>query len=239
MVLPTEDQTRKPLSRWLLLPGALVAVGLIAFHPATFLKSTSNGSNSNKIASTQSSSVTDQEHGHAETGVLFGRQFPALTGRIVDQAHIISQQSQAVIEPKLKNLEMASGIQLVVATVPSLEGQEIDPYATGLFNTWRLGQKDKNNGVLLLVAPKEHRVRIEVGYGLENVLTNPRCAAILTGDMIPRFKSGDHDGAIEHGVDSIIATLTTESVDSQKGSETGPETQSGSRPPGGEASGDR
>src|SRR5579872_1779161 len=91
--------------------------------------------------------------------------FPALTGRVVDQANIIPAATRGAIEQKLADLETRSGIQLVVATVNSLEGQEIEPYANQLFRTWQLGQKDKNNGVLLLVAPKEHRVRIEVGTG--------------------------------------------------------------------------
>jgi uncharacterized protein len=92
---------------------------------------------------------------------------PELTGRIVDQADIIPAATRSTIEPKLADLETKSGIQLVVATVNSLEGEEIEPYANELFRSWKLGEKTKNNGVLLLVAPKEKRVRIEVGYGLE------------------------------------------------------------------------
>ena len=93
--------------------------------------------------------------------------FPALTGRVVDQADIIGAPVRADLETKLADLESKSGIQLVVATVKSLEGQEIEPYANELFRTWKLGEKTKNNGVLLLVAPNEKRVGIEVGYGLE------------------------------------------------------------------------
>jgi uncharacterized protein len=102
----------------------------------------------------------------------FAVNYPALTGRIVDQANIISADTRNTIEPKLIDLEAKSGIQLVVATVTSLEGQEIEPYANELFRNWKLGEKEKNNGVLLLVAPNEHRVRIEVGYGLEGTLTD-------------------------------------------------------------------
>src|SRR5665811_1387169 len=103
---------------------------------------------------------------------VFAVNFPALTGRIVDQANIIPADTRSAIEPKLADLEAKSGIQLVVATVTSLEGQEIEPYANELFRGWKLGEKTKNNGVLLLVAPNEHRVRIEVGYGLEGTLTD-------------------------------------------------------------------
>src|SRR5271157_2198910 len=97
---------------------------------------------------------------------------PALTGRVVDDAHILSPVTIADTERKLADLDQKSGIQFVVATVPSLGGEEIEPYANELFRTWKLGEAKKNNGVLLLVAPKERRVRIEVGYGLEGTLTD-------------------------------------------------------------------
>ncbi len=156
----------------------------------------------------------------------FAQNFPALTGRIVDQANVIPAQSRAAIETKLKDLEAKSGIQLVVATVSSLEGQEIEPYANALFRAWKLGQKDKNNGVLLLVAPKERHARIEVGYGLEGTLTDALSKIIITNAMIPRFKTGDYGGAIERGVDDIIAVLTTDSSDWQKRPDLRVDTQS-------------
>ena len=149
-------------------------------------------------------------------GLSLAQNFPALTGRIVDQANVIPQQTRTAIETKLKDLEQKSGIQLVVATVSSLEGQEIEPYANALFRTWKLGEKTKNNGVLLLVAPKEHRARIEVGYGLEGTLTDLLSKVIITNAMVPRFKTGDYAGGIERGVDDIIAVLTTDSSDWQK-----------------------
>ncbi len=142
--------------------------------------------------------------------------FPQLTGRIVDQANVIPQQTSTAITAKLKDLESKSGIQLVVATVSSLDGQEIEPYANDLFRAWKLGEKAKNNGVLLLVAPKEHRTRIEVGYGLEGTLTDALSKVIITNAMIPRFKTGDYGGGIERGVDDIITVLTTDSSDWQK-----------------------
>jgi uncharacterized protein len=146
----------------------------------------------------------------------FGLNFPTLTGRIVDQANIISAETRQTIEPKLADLESKSGIQLVVATVASLEGQEIEPYANELFRTWKLGEKAKNNGVLLLVAPKEHRVRIEVGYGLEGTLTDALSKVIITNAITPRFKTGDFNGGITRGVDDIITVLTTDAVEWQQ-----------------------
>jgi len=142
--------------------------------------------------------------------------FPALTGRIVDQANIISADARAAIEPKLSDLEAKSGIQFVVATVVSLEGQEIEPYANALFRTWRLGEKTKNNGVLLLVAPNERRVRIEVGYGLEGTLTDALTKVIITNAITPRFKSGDFSGGISRGIDDVITVLTTDASEWEK-----------------------
>src|SRR5471032_3638209 len=141
--------------------------------------------------------------------------FPALTGRVVDQANIIPASARADLETKLSDLESKSGIQLVVATVTSLEGQEIEPYANELFRTWKLGEKTKNNGVLLLVAPNEKRVRIEVGYGLEGTLTDALSKVIITNAITPRFKTGDFSGGIARGVDDIITVLTADSADWQ------------------------
>ena len=142
--------------------------------------------------------------------------FPALTGRIVDQANVISATARQTIEPKLADLETKSGIQLVVATVNSLEGQEIEPYANALFRNWKLGEKAKNNGVLLLVAPKERRVRIEVGYGLEGTLTDALSKVIITNAITPRLKAGDFSDGISRGVDDIITVLTTDASEWEK-----------------------
>ena len=147
---------------------------------------------------------------------VFAVNFPALTGRIVDQANIIPAETRSAIEPKLADLEAKSGIQLVVATVTSLEGQEVEPYANELFRSWKLGEKAKNNGVLLLVAPNERRVRIEVGYGLEGTLTDALTKVIITNAITPRFKAGDFSGGISRGIDDIITVLTTDASEWQK-----------------------
>lgn len=141
---------------------------------------------------------------------------PPLTGRVVDQAGIIPQAAAARISAKLEALQSKSGIQFVVATVKSLEGDDIAPYANALFRAWGLGEKEKNNGVLLLVAPNERRARIEVGYGLEGTLTDALSKIIITNAMVPRFKAGDFAGGIERGVDDIITVLTTDSSEWEK-----------------------
>ena len=140
----------------------------------------------------------------------FSAGFPTLTGRIVDQANIIPADVRVALEPKLVDLESKSGIQLVVATVASLEGQDIETYANELFRTWKLGEKSKNNGVLVLIAPNERRVRIEVGYGLEGTLTDALSKVIIANAITPRLKAGDFGGGVTRGVDDIITVLTTD-----------------------------
>ena len=133
-----------------------------------------------------------------------GPNFPALSGRVVDAANILSADQRGAMEAKLATLESKSGIQLVVASVASLEGQDIAPYANALFRTWKLGETKKNNGALLLIAPNEHRVRIEVGYGLEGTLTDATSQVIIANAIAPRFKTGDFNGGVTRGVDDII-----------------------------------
>jgi uncharacterized protein len=141
--------------------------------------------------------------------------FPALTGRVVDQAGIIPAADRSALEMKLKGLEDQSGIQLVVATVPSLQGADIETFANELFRHWRLGEATKNNGVLLLIAPNEHRVRIEVGYGLEGTLTDALSNVIITSAVVPRFKANDYAGGIQRGVDGIISVLRSDASEWQ------------------------
>src|SRR5215467_5503128 len=128
--------------------------------------------------------------------------FPPLTGRVVDQANIMTAQSRTDLETKLKELEDKSSIQLVVATVKSLQGGDVETYANGLFRSWKLGEAKKNNGVLLLIAPAEHKVRIEVGYGLEGTLTDALSSVIISG-------------GIERGVDGIVSVLSGDTADWQ------------------------
>jgi uncharacterized protein len=148
--------------------------------------------------------------------VALAANFPPLTGRVVDQANVIPAETRRALEVRLAGLEAKSGIQLVVATVNSLDGMEIEPYANELFRTWQIGEKTKNNGVLLLIAPRERRVRIEVGYGLEGTLTDALSKVIITNAMVPRFKAGNFGDGIARGVDDIITVLTTDASDWQK-----------------------
>jgi uncharacterized protein len=136
-----------------------------------------------------------------------------LTGRVVDDAHVLSPATIAALDTKLADLEQKSTIQLVVATVPDLGGDEIEPYANALFREWKLGQKDKNNGVLFLIAPNQHRMRIEVGYGLEGTLTDATSKLIIANAAAPRFKAGDYNGGVTRAVEDIVTALTTDAAD--------------------------
>ncbi|MFG1401106.1 TPM domain-containing protein [Xanthobacter sp. V8C-5] len=133
--------------------------------------------------------------------------FPELTGRVVDAAGVLGPAARTALEAKLAAQEQKTSDQLVVATVPSLEGGAIEDYANALFRAWRIGQADKNNGVLLLVAPKEHEVRIEVGYGLEGILTDAVSSTIIRNAIVPAFKAGDMAEGIAKGTDAIIEVL--------------------------------
>ncbi len=128
----------------------------------------------------------------------------------------MTAETRSDVEAKSRALEDKSGIQLVVATVKSLQGSDIETYANQLFRFWKLGEAKKNNGVLFLVAPTEHKVRIEVGYGLEGTLTDALSSVIISSAIIPRFKINDFSGGIERGVDGIISVLSGDSAEWQR-----------------------
>jgi uncharacterized protein len=152
---------------------------------------------------------------YSVAALALGLELPALTGRVVDEANIIPAAERELLEAKSKELENKSGIQLVVATVASLRGTDIETLANELFRKWKLGEARNNNGVLFLVAPKQRKVRIEVGYGLEATLTDALSSVIVSSAVLPRFKANDYAGGIERGVDGIIAILTNDAVEWQ------------------------
>lgn len=135
---------------------------------------------------------------------LAAPKFPALAGRVTDAANILPAATATALDAKLKSLEDTTTTQLVVATVPDLQGYEIDEYGYQLGRAWGIGQKGKNNGALLIVAPNERKVRIEVGYGLEGVLTDAVTSQIIRRNIIPYFKAGDMAGGVDAGADAII-----------------------------------
>jgi uncharacterized protein len=132
----------------------------------------------------------------------------ALTGRVTDAAHILSPQQQSALSAKLEQLEQRTKHQLVVVTVPTLNGRDVADFTRDLANSWGVGRKGYNDGVVLLVAPTERKVRIAVGYGLEGRLTHEVCQQIIDQTMLPRFRHGDVRGGIEAGTDALIIHLS-------------------------------
>ncbi|MGH7125129.1 MAG: TPM domain-containing protein [Stellaceae bacterium] len=134
--------------------------------------------------------------------------YPTLTGRVVDEAGVLSASTKSGLAQMLADLERSSGgTQVVVVTLKSLQGLAIEDFGYQLGRHWGIGQKDKNTGALLIVAPNEHKVRIEVGYGLEGTLTDALSRTIIERDIVPAFKRGDLNGGVLAGTAAIIRVL--------------------------------
>ncbi len=138
----------------------------------------------------------------------FAQSFPAFTGLVVDAANILPADRKAALEQKLAAFQQKTSRQLVVATIPDLGGDDIADYGYKLGRAWGVGLKSANNGAVLIVAPKEHKMRIEVGRGLEGVLTDAYSSVILNTKLRPAFKAGDLPGGIDAGTDAIIELLS-------------------------------
>lgn len=139
----------------------------------------------------------------------------ALTDRVVDAADVLSPAQKQELIDKLAVYEKQSSDQIVVATVPSLNGLDIETYANRLYRAWAIGQKTENNGILLLVAPNERKVRIEVGYGLEGTMTDALSSIIIQNAIIPEFRTGDYGTGVTKGVDDILQVLRGEGAELQ------------------------
>ena len=133
--------------------------------------------------------------------------FPPLTGRVVDDAKLLDASAVQTLTAELQAQEQKTGQQVVVATVKSLQGQSIEDYGYQLGRAWGIGQKGKDTGVILLVAPSEHKVRIEVGYGMEGNLTDAKSSDIITQVILPRFKAGQMQQGVLDGASAILSVL--------------------------------
>jgi uncharacterized protein len=134
-------------------------------------------------------------------------QFPALTGRVVDNAQILEPSVRQQLDAQLKAHEQSTGEQLVVVTLANLQGTSIEDFGYQLGRHWGIGQKDKNNGALLIVARDDRRLRIEVGYGLEDRLTDAQSSVIINQVITPAFKTGDFNKGISDGVAAMLVVL--------------------------------
>ncbi|HKU63832.1 MAG TPA: TPM domain-containing protein, partial [Rhizomicrobium sp.] len=142
--------------------------------------------------------------------------FPALTGRVVDDAGILSSGTKADLTRKLAALEGATSRQLVIVTLPSLQGYEISDYGYRLGRAWGIGQKKLNNGILFIVAPKERKTRIEVGYGLEPIVTDAFSSVVIQTQVLPYFRKGDFNGGVVAGTDALIQQLSLETSEAER-----------------------
>ena len=134
---------------------------------------------------------------------------PPLTGRVVDQAGVLTKAQELRLTAHLTALERRTSDQLVIVTIPSLEGQDIAAFGRELGNRWGIGQKGVDNGVLLIVAPNDRKTRIAVGYGLEGLLTDEKAAAVIA-QMLPYFRCKRYAEGIERGERRITAVLLSD-----------------------------
>jgi len=132
---------------------------------------------------------------------------PPLTGRVVDRADVLDASTEQALTDQLATHERATSNQVVVLTIPSLEGASVERYALDVFNTWGLGQADRDNGVLVLIARDDREMRIEVGYGLEGTLTDSRAGRIIRSEFVPAFRNGNYDAGTLAGVNAVVGTI--------------------------------
>ena len=146
------------------------------------------------------------------TAALAQIQFPDLSGRIVDEANLLSPENEAIVDKMLRDHEAETSNQVVVVTLQSLQGRSIEEFGVELGRHWGIGQADTDSGVMLIIAPNERQVRIEVGYGLESILTDARASVIIQNEIIPPFRSGDRTKGVVDGVAEILDVLAAGEV---------------------------
>ena len=147
---------------------------------------------------------------------------PYLAGRVNDQANMLEDGFEAQLEERLRLLEEETGAQVAVLAISTLEGDPIEDFSMRVVETWKLGREDADNGVLILIARDERRMRIEVGYGLEGALTDAQSGRIIDHLMAPRFREGDFNGGVGAAVDAVSSAIRGEPVDiPEKRTETG------------------
>jgi uncharacterized protein len=150
-----------------------------------------------------------------------GPAFPALTGRVVDEADLLTPAQEAGLAARSAAVERELGAQYVVVTLRSLQGYSIADYGYRLGRQWGIGSKARNDGLLLIVAPAERKVRIEVGYGLERRVTDPFAGKVIREQALPRFKEGKFPEGIEAASDALIQRLHSKASDAEIAREDG------------------
>lgn len=132
------------------------------------------------------------------------------TGFVTDQANVLSSEQKQALETKLEQFEATSTNEIAIAIIPSLKGDYIENFSVQLFKDWGIGQKGKNNGILILVATQDHQMRIEVGYGLEGALTDAQSSWIINNTLAPALKTNDYYGGLDQATDQIISATRGE-----------------------------
>jgi uncharacterized protein len=194
------------MGRITLIVVSLAIAGFFAWQVGLW---TPNLDSNRSTISLSSSEVKRSSTGlSSSTGVAASLQLPKLTGRVVDGASMLSSAEISALNSQLAAFEAKSSDQVVVATLKSLQGNNLEDFANRLFRSWQLGQSSENNGVLLLVASDERKIRIEVGYGLEGILTDALSSLIINQVMVPNFRSGNFGQGIVEGTDMILQVLS-------------------------------
>ncbi len=138
---------------------------------------------------------------------VWAQEVPYLAGRVNDDAGLLSARTVTSLNTILRTFEDSTSNQVVVLTINTLDGANLEEYSMKVVETWKLGQKGKDNGVLLLVVKDDRKVRIEVGYGLEGVLTDAVCSSIIQRELLPKFRNGDYNGGVMAGILSIVSAI--------------------------------
>jgi uncharacterized protein len=137
-------------------------------------------------------------------------EIPPLTGRVVDLAGLLAPEQRRELEERLAREEEQSSVQIVVATIPTLESEPLEDFSIRLAEAWRIGQKGLDNGAIVIVVEDERRVRVEIGYGLEPVIPDGMAGRIIRERMTPRFREGDFYGGIDGGIDGLTLAAREE-----------------------------
>ncbi len=148
----------------------------------------------------------------AAVSTLPGQEVPYLTGRVTDNADILSPDTRQNLTAMMKEHEERTGNQIAVLTIPTIGDESIEDYAVRVFDEWKLGEQGKDNGLLIIVVPNDRRMRIEIGYGLEGTITDGMAGEIIRTRMTPYFKNGDYNGGVTAGVTAVISLLDGEEL---------------------------
>ncbi len=165
------------------------------------------------------------------TGLACAADVPMLSGRVVDNAELLSSGARERISAALKAHEDKTGNQVAVLTIPTLGDDNIEQYAVRVFENWKLGKKGKDNGALLVIVPKERKIRIETGYGLEGALPDVASSRVIRNVIAPNFKTNNFDKGVEEGVAAIVKQLEGNASDNPDAKDQSKDTASGFKAP--------